>query len=384
MDNEFSRKDREGVTKTLYSFIRDLDDIEARILDNDLPYGDPMSTNLYTSVNLLKNCANHLKSQLASSYANAEFTDVTRQILKFIELVKKLNKISSTRSSDGIFEAVQKEVVLFHSSIVGSSSGQKIEVSTKEKGRFKEYVNRSEEILSEITAKSLELDEKTKKIEAAASLLTKTAEKKTSKEWTDEYLEYIKYETYFENKNFAREYKNIFTKIVTRLALKFRRSYSLLFRETLFYRGLSYNNLTKKWQFLRAFWLLCLLVSSVVYLVHFWDFNFEDKSTLSYVLEKTIFLPLLFVVSLAFTFAGRNYKVNAHLFEQYKHRYIVAKTMNNLMTLDNLKNERIKIDLIQLGSKVLFEFKPSGYMNKSDKDDLNYKELMEIYVKERQ
>jgi hypothetical protein len=65
------------------------------------------------------------------------------------------------------------------------------------------------------------------------------------------------------------------------------------------------------------------------------------------------------------------YRINAKLLEDYKHRYVVAKTIQNLLLLPDIKkNIRLQTELLTIGASILFEPRASGYMGNDEEEKL--------------
>jgi len=360
--------------------LKDLLHVESKILANDVPYPEEGTAQLYSAVKLLRDSAEFLlHNKQADSYKSER---VREQVKKLYELTQKLNQISQTRVPLALFNAIYEEVAELNGVIVDAAYSQQLDSKAKAENQdLKKQLVQYQKMLEDIKSRSLNIEAKAEKIQVAADALAQVAEKKTSQEWTDEYASYVLYEESFDSSRRLIKSGRRLAKIINYLYSKCLKLYSIIFKDVALYRGLSYNNTAKKWQFYRSLWLFFFFLTAIAYLVAFWNYDFTSHSMIEFILEKTRFVPVLLVATIGFTFASRNYKINSHLLEQYKHRYVVAKTMNNLMTLDNLKDERITIDLIQLGSKILFEFKNSGYMNKDDKELMNYKDIAEFIMR---
>jgi hypothetical protein len=139
-----------------------------------------------------------------------------------------------------------------------------------------------------------------------------------------------------------------------------------------FYSGHSYLNNSYRWRFWRSIFYIILAVISVIYLIYFFVVGAPDENQLTkYFLEKLAFLPLIVVMAIGLAFAGKNYRINAKLLEDYKHRYVVAKTIQNLLLLPDIKkNIRLQTELLTIGASILFEPRASGYMGNDEEEKL--------------
>lgn len=352
-----------------------LEDIEGLIITDRVPYNGEVSAALYESVKFLRECWDIIHQ---SKYSDR----VERFSQQAYNLTQKMAKISRSRTSGNVIMAIGSEIEELRDNLIETErmaskrtkSDDRASSLEKDLVKYQKLVRGMENRLKQFEMRAHE-------VEDAASRLSDAAEAKTSREWVEEYREYIEYD---------HSYK--LRKVTTNTITKLKKVWLLyeseviklvhgFFVDLIFYNGQSYSNLARKYQFWRSFWMSLLLIFATVYLVAFWDYDFSKKDYLEFLADKSKFIPMLVMLTIGFVHASRKHRINLHLLEQYKHRYVVAKTMNNLMTLDGLKSEIITTELIQQGSKVLFEFKNAGYMSKGDKETLDYKSIVELLTR---
>lgn len=352
-----------------------LESIEDKIIRNTLPYTGQAVARLYKDVRILKECAIRLRSNASSS--RVDDIDSVRQVENLSDLVTKIDEVSRRQTSSHVLQVISEDIKKLNEQVTDISLRKDTQAAREaENEKLRSDLMQYQKVLEEMDRRFRAYEKRAQKVEAAADTLSQSAEMKTSQDWSDEYEKYIINEKSHKGVGVSHNSK-MYGKVWSWLCGMTNRLFHAVFIDAIFYNGQSYSNRVKKYQFWRSFWLSLLSVLAVLYLVILWDYDFGSKDFVVFLLEKSKFIPLLVILSIGFAYASKNHRINLHLLEQYKHRYVVAKTMNNLMTLDGLKDERVTAELIQQGSKVLFEFRTSGYASKQDKDSLDYKAILD-------
>lgn len=380
--------------------LQELKAIEDNVIKGNVPYARERAGKLYDAVRILRECA----SFITNSEGLASITSLSRRqeiIQGFDDMLDKLKRVSTSQAVESVFNSILSDVVAYRKSVMPQLGGeledpagflaaqQEIAVLSARLSHYEKLVE--------------EMERNAEKVRGATSTVVGYAEGKTSKEWAEEYLQYVAPESEAKRKTLAlrKMYNNrlkerantkgawrllyvVWGFWVSRIKIPFISGVTIVFIDKLFYTGLSYANMVVKWRAWRALWLFGLFCLSLAYIVFFWQYDFPNKDIVVFFIEKSAFLPLLVVMTIGFTFCSRNFRVNAHILEQYKHRYIVAKTLNSLMTLDGLQEDGvIKTELIQQGTRTLFEFKYSGYMGKHQEGEgVPLRELINLLGKD--
>lgn len=230
------------------------------------------------------------------------------------------------------------------------------------------------------------LDGKERTEQTSDEVLQKIVGAESTKEWALEYVKYIKRDLSIEKQITARVRKyelsirassgswKDFWDISRSPSLRSIRCFWInRIQGAALYAGDSYVNLSNRWRFWRSLSYLFLLIIAIYYLLHTVVVGPPSRDQLvEFLLQKLTFIPLITVLALGLAFSSKNFKINLNLLEEYKHRYVVAKTIQNLLLLP--ENGPLRSDLLTKGTSILFEHRSSGY---TDKDtELNLLEKM--------
>lgn len=241
--------------------------------------------------------------------------------------------------------------------------------------RFYEYFARAsktanQNLIDEINAlreqvKQYELQAKTR--DFASRKLGRVRSAEATKEWS----------AYYE--------KHVTTSGISSVYVKsnwaWRRSNWAWWRR-LFYWGENFYLLERKWAQWRGVWLSLIVVLS--FLLGVWvSVQLSLHISLPVVLgEKVAFLPAYLVLSVGFAFASRNYRINANLLADYRHKQIVAKILENVIA-NNAFEEKdgMKLEMLQQGAKALFVPKNVGHLSKEAVEEFPVIELIKAIKK---
>ncbi len=144
------------------------------------------------------------------------------------------------------------------------------------------------------------------------------------------------------------------------------------------YSGDNLFQLERKWELQRSFWLACLTVLFLAYIL--WIILFVPAASRDFqevVVEKLIFLPLVLILSISFAFASRNYRIYANMLADYRHRQIVARILQNVI-LGNVFGEKdeLKMELLREGAKAMFTLRTAGHLGKDSFEKISIAEII--------
>lgn len=143
------------------------------------------------------------------------------------------------------------------------------------------------------------------------------------------------------------------------------------------YWGDNFYLLERKWAQWRSIWLGLIMVASISLGV--WAaVQLSDGVPLGRIFaEKLLLLPLYLVLGVCFAFSSRNYRINANLLADYRHRQIVAKILENVV-INNAFDDKddMKREMLQQGAKALFVSRKIGHLNKESVEEFPIIELV--------
>lgn len=148
------------------------------------------------------------------------------------------------------------------------------------------------------------------------------------------------------------------------------------------YWGDNFYLLERKWMQWRSIWFGSLMLLSGVLLILSLLQIWLGVGPLHVALEKLLAVPLYVVLGIGFAFASRNFRINANLLADYRHKQIVAKVLENVV-LSNALEEKdgLKVDLLQQGAKSLFVAKNVGHLDKEAVEEFPIIELIKAIKK---
>ncbi len=181
----------------------------------------------------------------------------------------------------------------------------------------------------------------------------------------------------------SREWSTYYEKYVTQEGVSnFTRGGFKPWFARLGYWGENFYLLERKWAQWRSVWLAMLVALSLVLLiVSFAQISF-GVDILRVAAEKLLAIPIYVVLGICFAFASRNFRINANLLADYRHKQIVAKVLENVV-LSNALEEKddLKVDLLQQGAKALFVAKNVGHLDKEAVEEFPIVELIKAIKK---
>lgn len=148
----------------------------------------------------------------------------------------------------------------------------------------------------------------------------------------------------------------------------------------------------------RAFWFMMLAISILIpaLLAIFWGktiahgvsnpfyINPSTKNlNVGYELyQKLKYLPLVFIVIVGYAFSNKNYRILSNLREQYRHRKTVSITLQGIIAGidEDDANKDVRIKLVEIGAKAMFELKTIGHLTKRDSDSSPMAEIIQTIL----
>jgi hypothetical protein len=93
--------------------------------------------------------------------------------------------------------------------------------------------------------------------------------------------------------------------------------------------------------------------------------------------EKYIlYIPILLVFGMAYSFAIKNYRIYSNRLEQYEHRAAVAATTRDIITsLPDEKDQDIRKSMAAVAAVALFEHKSTGHLTKREAETTGLLEI---------
>ena len=290
----------------------------------------------------------------------------------------KVNSIKNLyRTIYGVFTKDYRSWVAENQGTVYSARIEGVAKQAEEK-----LIQQAKQAEEQLTIKAKQDEEKL--AQKGEQEVSKIVGSETTQEWAREYSKYINQDQIVRNKlnrikkkceqkqdernGRTKRIRNFFTRSICMLSS----GYISRIQGTIFYEGHSYLNASARWRFWRSIFFFILFALAIFYFLHFLLAGAPPKDKLfDYFIEKLVFLPLIVVTTVGLTFASRNYRINSKLLEDYKHRYVVAKTIQNLLLLPTIKkNTSMQNQLLTVGTSILFEHRASGYMGKDSDEKL--------------
>jgi hypothetical protein len=146
----------------------------------------------------------------------------------------------------------------------------------------------------------------------------------------------------------------------------------------------------RSFAFQRAFWFTLLSVFVVVFVIssivsiydiseiaHI-DVSFVNrdtdttKSDTNDILVKAlVYLPVVILLGLAYSFAVKNYRIYANMLDQYEHRRVVARTSKGIILSLPQESDDIRKTMTASAAQALFEHRNTGHLSKKEGESLS-------------
>lgn len=104
------------------------------------------------------------------------------------------------------------------------------------------------------------------------------------------------------------------------------------------------------------------------------------KDTLLFAKAAT-YLAVLFIPTIGYSFANKNYRIYSNLLEQYRHREIVAKTIQGILARPrgDDDDEAVRKELANVASVALFEQKTVGHLSKQEANSASIIDILRTF-----
>lgn len=99
---------------------------------------------------------------------------------------------------------------------------------------------------------------------------------------------------------------------------------------------------------------------------------FKPTEPIQWLVKASIWLPIVVIFSLSYSFAAKNYRIYANMLDQYKHRKSVAKTAQGIiLSIDpSSADNDLRNAMTAAAASALFEHKVTGHLSKKEVESL--------------
>lgn len=115
------------------------------------------------------------------------------------------------------------------------------------------------------------------------------------------------------------------------------------------------------------------------------DVNDDNLNLGTELYQKLKYLPLVLVPLFGYSFTNKNFRIFSNLREQYRHRKTVSITLEGIIAgIDkNDKNTDIRVKLVEIGAKAMFDLKTIGHLTKRDSESSPMAEIVQTILPSR-
>lgn len=96
--------------------------------------------------------------------------------------------------------------------------------------------------------------------------------------------------------------------------------------------------------------------------------------------KLTIYLPLIIIFGLGYSFAVKNFRIYSNMIDQYKHRRTVAQTAQGVIISlgesSSPEDKKIRDSMTQVAAQALFEHKVTGHLSKKEAESASLLEIL--------
>lgn len=94
-----------------------------------------------------------------------------------------------------------------------------------------------------------------------------------------------------------------------------------------------------------------------------------------------VYLAVLLIPTLGYSFANKNYRIYSNLLEQYRHREVVAETIQGILAKPrgDDADEAVRKELANVASTALFEQKTVGHLSKNEGNSVSLLDIARIF-----
>jgi len=114
----------------------------------------------------------------------------------------------------------------------------------------------------------------------------------------------------------------------------------------------------------------------------FVDVNDDNLNLGTELYQKLKYLPLVLIPLFGYAFTNKNYRIFSNLREQYRHRKTVSVTLEGIIAgIDEKeKNTDIRVKLVEIGAKAMFDLKTIGHLSKRDSESSPMAEIVQTIL----
>lgn len=104
-----------------------------------------------------------------------------------------------------------------------------------------------------------------------------------------------------------------------------------------------------------------------------------DPNGTGWHMRLLIYLPLVILLGLAYSFAVKNYRIYSNMLDQYRHRRAVARTSQGvILSLRPDEDREIRNQMTSAAALALFEMRNTGHLTKKEAESLSLIDLLKI------
>lgn len=144
----------------------------------------------------------------------------------------------------------------------------------------------------------------------------------------------------------------------------------------------------------RAFWFLAIIlgafiilavnIASVYSITSVFGIDFTklrpDHNDTQFFAKITVYVIFLAIPALGYSFANKNYRIYSNIIEQYRHREVVAKTIQGiLVTPSDGGDADVRKELANVAATALFEQKTIGHLSKNEANSVSILDFVKIF-----
>lgn len=98
--------------------------------------------------------------------------------------------------------------------------------------------------------------------------------------------------------------------------------------------------------------------------------------------KLTVYIPMIVLLGLAYSFAVKNYRIYANMLDQYKHRRVVASTSRGIiLSLDGAEENKVRDTVAAAAAQALFEHRNTGHLTKKEAESLSVLDMARLFTK---
>ncbi|MDO9381078.1 MAG: hypothetical protein Q7T56_19710 [Nocardioidaceae bacterium] len=99
-------------------------------------------------------------------------------------------------------------------------------------------------------------------------------------------------------------------------------------------------------------------------------------NTADYIAKLSVYLPVVILLGIAYSFAVKDYRIYANMLDQYKHRRVVANTSKGvILSLREDGDSNVRDNIAAAAAQALFEHRVTGHLSKKEAESLSILEL---------